>query len=202
MRKSDRLKQIYKELISINFTSYWQKTGVNDRLAKYQRIQNLVEYIVIALDIFMYLWCLFIFKDLIVSLLEESGYLFEKFTRAELIEAVSITMFNLAISLAILYMGFVFLMCVANRCLFRYELIKAFKMLLCFYLSLIIIMFSLDFFMETYFVLVILLLIRYVLNLFIKRVYAMNDFATGKIRKVKLVCEQEGIGIKQCTKES
>lgn len=196
MKKSDKLKQIHKELIKRDFYLYWQKTGVNARLLKYERIQNLVEFFVIMIDILLYLYCLYMIKDLIVSLLERTGYFFENFTIIELIEAISINMLNLAVTLTIIYMALLFVGCIGNHRLLRYEIIKPFKMLLYFYVGLITIMFSLDFILKTYIFAVILLLIKYAMNKFIRRVNVMEGYATGKIREAIFVCCQEGIGIK------
>lgn len=197
MRKSDKLKQIHKELIKRDFYLYWQKTGVNARLLKYQRIQNLVELFVIVIDSLLYLFCLFMIKDLIVSLLERTGYFFENFTITELIDVISIYMLNLVGALTISsYIAWLFVVCIGNRRFLRYELIKIFKVQLYIYVGLITVMFSLDFILKTYIFAVILLLIKYAMNKFIRRVNVMEDYATGKIREAIFVCGQEGIGIK------
>lgn len=171
--------QIQKELLHNDYKIYWQQTGVTKRLIMYQRIQNLAEYIVIAIDIILYVILLMLMKDFTVASLAQSGSFFEIFTREQLIDGISINLLKLSIQIFLCFTFISFLWIKLQHSHFKYQIKKCFRFLCIFYGFSILLIFCLDFILTTSTYVVILLLIRKLLKLYICRVYRMTDYATS-----------------------
>lgn len=87
--KMNELEQIHKELIHKDYRYYWQATGENDRLRKYQKLADIADYIVVAIDSCSYVYLFILMKSIVVALLEHSGPIFTTLTKEELLKTVT-----------------------------------------------------------------------------------------------------------------
>lgn len=106
--KMNELEQIHKELIHRDYRHYWQATGENNRLRKYQILADIADYIVVAIDSCFYVYLLILMKSIVVALLEHSGPILTIFTKEELIKAVTYNYLFIAIYMTVVFMVFLY----------------------------------------------------------------------------------------------
>lgn len=180
--KMNELEQIHKELIHKDYRYYWQATGENERLRKYQIFGNIADYIVVAIDCCLYVYLLILMKNIAVALLEHSGPILTIFTKEELIKAVTYNYLFIAIYMTVVFMAFYMMwMKYKHHRLLRYELYRFFKVLCIYYFLLISVTCCLDFIIHTWLIILGVFLIRKLLLIFNGRVRSMTAYATGDI---------------------
>lgn len=180
--KMNELEQIHKEFIHKDYRYYWQATGENKRLRKYQILGNIADYIVVAIDSCSYVYLLILMKSIVVALLEHSGPILTIFTKEELIKAVTYNYLFLVIYMTVVFMVFYMMWMKYKHRLMRYELCRFFKMLCIYYFLLISITCCLDFIMDTLLIILGTFLIRKLLLKFNDRVRSMSAYAIGNIQ--------------------
>lgn len=180
--KMNELEQIHKELIHKDYRYYWQATGENDRLRKYQKLADIADYIVVAIDSCSYVYLLILMKSIVVALLEHSGSILTTFTKEESIKDVTYNYLVLAIYMTVVFMVFYIMWMKYKHRLLRYELYRFFKMLCIYYFLLISITCCLDFIIDTLLIILGVFLIRRLLLKFNGRVRSMSAYAIGNIQ--------------------